>query len=144
MGGRRQALRYEDTLGYRVHRAEQAICARKVEVLRQLELTVAQEQVLAFLLGGVEKSATQLGREANVTSQTMTGVLSGLETRGLVTRRPSPDHGRVRLYSLTDPGRAVAQQANELVMAYECELLGRLAPEEREILAKALERIAEK
>jgi MarR family transcriptional regulator, organic hydroperoxide resistance regulator len=109
-------------LAYRLKLLDNALVARKAAAVRALDLTESQCRVLTLLADGVPKSATQLAREALVTSQTMTGIVKNLEVKGLVTRHPSPDHARVMLVSLTESGVTRADQAHELARHVESSL----------------------
>jgi DNA-binding MarR family transcriptional regulator len=130
-------------LGFHVKRAEQAIMARKAEVLRDLDLTVSQCMVLGFLMGGESKSCTQMAREALVTSQTMTGIVNNLDAKGFVARRTSPDHGRVVLVSLTPAGVELARRASRLSGAVEQGIRDAFSNGERSQFARLLTRVAE-
>ena len=127
-------------LGAYIKRAEHAIMARKAEALRALDLTVPQCMALGFLMGGASKSCTHMAREAGVTSQTMTGIVQNLEAKGLVTRRTSPDHGRVVLVSLTEDGVSLADRANALATEVERGIGSEFTDEERAHLARLLDR----
>jgi MarR family transcriptional regulator, lower aerobic nicotinate degradation pathway regulator len=140
---RRPPPAVEELLGWHLKRAEQAVMARKAELLRPLDLTVAQYCALAFLLGDASKSCTRLARESLVTSQTMTGIVQNLEAKGLVERRPSPDHGRVHLVSLTPSGLELTLRAERVIVAVEDDLLGALSTRNGELLAGLLNRITE-
>ncbi|MFJ4923765.1 MarR family winged helix-turn-helix transcriptional regulator [Streptomyces sp. NPDC088725] len=130
-------------LGFHLKVAEQAIMARKAELLRGLDLTVPQCRTLAALMGGLSKSCTQLAREALVTSQTMTTNVSKLETKGLVERRMSPDHGRVVLVSLTSSGVERARAAHRLSAAVERDVWDAFSAGDRSLLLAMLNRVVE-
>ncbi|MFI5758905.1 MarR family winged helix-turn-helix transcriptional regulator [Streptomyces sp. NPDC051569] len=133
----------EAELSFHIRLAEQAIMARKAEGLRGLDLTVPQCRVLASLRGGVSKSCTQLAREALVTSQTMTSTVGNLETKGLVARRVSPDHGRVVLVTLTAAGVERAHSAHRLSDAIEQDVREAFSADDRALLLRLLGRVVE-
>ncbi|MFJ4918750.1 MarR family winged helix-turn-helix transcriptional regulator [Streptomyces sp. NPDC088725] len=130
-------------LSFHLKRAEQAIMSRKADALREIDLTVAQCQVLGFLANGASMSCTQLSREALVTSQTMTGIVKNLDAKGLVERRISPDHGRVVLVSLTDAGIERSRRTNRFSAAIEESLRAELSPDDYTRLVRLLDRVAE-
>jgi DNA-binding MarR family transcriptional regulator len=142
-GAREPALPMQERIGYHLKRAEQALVTRKVELLRALDLTLPQACALTFLLDGSSKSCTHLAREALVTSQTMTGIVNNLETKGFVSRHPSPDHGRVHLISLTPSGLELARRADRVMTDVEQDLLDGFSGRERALLARLLDRAAE-
>jgi DNA-binding MarR family transcriptional regulator len=55
-------------------------------------------------------------------------VISALEKRGLVRRRPDPNHGRVRRTSLTRKGLQVVERCDQSMDAIEADMLGTVAP----------------
>lgn len=103
-----------DRLGSTIKRAEQALIARKTQVLRPFDLTVPRYSVLLLLSlfpGGM--SAAQLARESMVTPQTMSTVLGNLEKRGWMEREPSQLHQKVIVNKLTKAGQAVLKKADK-------------------------------
>ena len=107
-------------LGNTIKRAEQALIARKTDVLRQFDLTVPRYSVLLLLSlfpGGM--SAAQLARESMVTPQTMSTVLTNLEKRGWTEREPSQLHQKVVVNTLTKAGRAVLKKADKEALRVE-------------------------
>jgi len=123
--------------------AEHELTSLKVDALKALDLTLPQQKALAALLKEEGQSCTQLARHALVTSQTMTGVLRNLEEKRLVSRRTSPVHQRVSLYSLTPEGHRVAQRAEQIVGAMDRRLAAAFSDAEREQLAELLDRATE-
>ncbi|WP_204071622.1 MarR family winged helix-turn-helix transcriptional regulator [Planotetraspora phitsanulokensis] len=132
-----------ETLGFHLKRAEQALIARKAGAVRALDLTEPQCKVLGYLADGSAKSCTQLSREALVTSQTMTGIVKNLESKGLVERHASPDHSRVMLVSLTDAGAERAAAASDLSRRVETRLRQAMTDEDYTRLIRLLGRVAE-
>ncbi|GAB1819355.1 MarR family winged helix-turn-helix transcriptional regulator [Herbidospora sp. RD11066] len=117
-------------LGHHLKRVEQALIAHKAVRMRALGITESQCEVLGLLAGGPAKSSTQLAREALVTSQTITGIVQNLEAKGLVERRPSPDHGRVMLVSLTEAGVEKEAAARGLALDVEARLRAAMTEED--------------
>ncbi|MFJ4923692.1 MarR family winged helix-turn-helix transcriptional regulator [Streptomyces sp. NPDC088725] len=130
-----------DNLSLHIKRAEQALSLRRAEAMRELDLTPAQCGVLGHLAGGASMSCTQLAREALVTSQTMNGIVSHLEEKGLVSRRVSPDHGRVLLVSLTPEGMERARSARRFSASVEQSLREDLSDADYELLVSLLDRV---
>lgn len=130
-------------LGHHLKRVEQALIAHKAARMRALGITESQCEVLGFLVEGTAKSVTQLSREALVTSQTMTGIVHNLEAKGLVERRPSPDHARVMLVSLTPEGVEKEAAARGLALSVEGRLREAMTEEEFARLLDLLTRAAD-
>lgn len=73
-----------------------------------------------------------------ITSGSMTNRIDRLEARGLVTRLPDEEDGRVVLVALTDAGRTLIDTAVEAHVANEHAILAELSPDERAHLADTL------
>lgn len=82
--------------------------------------------------------AARAGTDPMMTSQ----VARRLEADGLLWRRPDPADGRVRRLGLTDEGRTRLHAALPAVEAVDADVFGRLGPDERTALTRALGTIA--
>ena len=69
------------------------------------ELTLAETSALTRLDRSGPATATALARLEQISPQSMGATLSGLQSRGLVERRPDPGDGRRIVLSVTEPGR---------------------------------------
>ena len=141
--GRRELI--EDTgvrLGLHIKSAEQAMMAAKTEALRGFGLTVAQYAAMLSLYYVPEQSSAQLARAAAVTPQTMATVIAKLEQKQLVTRRPSCDHAKVLIASLTPEGEALVLRADEVARRIEQRMAGAFTAKERQQLTDMLGRVA--
>lgn len=127
------AREVEARLGTYIKQAEQALMAAKATALRPFELTVPQYSTLMTIRFLPGQSATQLARTARVTQQTMASTLSTLEARGLVERRTSPLHARVRTVHLTDAGADLVTAADKDAHAVETRLADAFTPAERDV-----------
>ncbi|GGK60295.1 MarR family winged helix-turn-helix transcriptional regulator [Ornithinimicrobium pekingense] len=92
------------------------------------EVTVAQARI-AQRLAPEGSRLTDLARQAQVTKQTASLVVAGLERAGLVERVPDPVDGRARIIRLTSRGRAASRRAAQVAMEVEREWEGHLGPE---------------
>ncbi|MBA8952739.1 MarR family winged helix-turn-helix transcriptional regulator [Actinomadura namibiensis] len=126
--------------GTSVKRAEQALIAKKTQVLRPFELTVPQYVAMYALSITPGISGARLARYCAVTPQSMTTVLKTLEARGLVERRPSPDHSQVLITRLTPAGQELLARADEAAVAVERRLADAYSPDELERLHELLDR----
>ena len=89
--------------------------ARQVTIpLGEVDLSLPQYRVLAFLEEG-EAAPSDLAGRLSVSRPSITALMDGLITRGLVERRPDSDDGRRVHHHLTDAGRAILQQADQAV-----------------------------
>ena len=89
--------------------------ARQVTIpLGEVDLSLPQYRVLAFLEEG-EAAPSDLAGRLSVSRPSITALMDGLITRGLVERRPDSDDGRRVHHHLTDDGRNVLQRADQAV-----------------------------
>lgn len=140
--GRRELI--EDTgvrLGLHIKSAEQAMMAAKTQALRSFGLTVAQYAVMLSLYYVPEQSSAQLARAAAVTPQTMATVIAKLEQKRLVTRRPSSDHAKVLIASLTPEGEALLLRADKVARRIEQRMAEAFTAKERQQLTEMLGRV---
>jgi DNA-binding MarR family transcriptional regulator len=115
-------------ISYVIARLERAIRRAINERVSPYGLTVLQYTTLSVLgrRGGL--SNAQLARRAYMSPQAMSEVLEALESKGLVRRKPHPNHRRVYPAELTAKGRRVLAGCEREVDELETEMLGGLAP----------------
>ena len=97
--------------GFLLRRAHQIYAEVFEDECRDVGLTPARFGVLAVLKSHPGLGQSSLARALGFDKVTVLRVLRGLELRGLVERGPAPDNKRNMCVTLTDPGRAVLQQA---------------------------------
>ena len=85
----------------------------------------------------VSELATRLG----VTKQAAGQIVSDMEERSLVSRRPDPDDGRARLLELTPEGRRALRRARAFHRRFEARLGRELGPEVVATVVQALEHV---
>ncbi|GIE28860.1 MarR family transcriptional regulator [Actinoplanes italicus] len=134
-------LPVDQRLGNLVKRAEQVVVAGKTAVLRDLDLTVPQYSALLVLGEHPGISGANLARRCMVTPQTMATMLANLETRGLVERRRSEDHGQVLVSRLTRSGQALLRKADERAVELERRIADAFTDTERDDLRRYVERL---
>jgi DNA-binding MarR family transcriptional regulator len=112
------------------------------ESLEPFELHPREFAVLRAV--GFQEGQTQhaLGDRLQIPGSRMVSIVDELEARGFVERRPNPADRRVRELYLTDGGRKALEQAFERAMAFEQQVTGTLAADEREQLLDLLDRIS--
>jgi DNA-binding MarR family transcriptional regulator len=108
------------------------------EALRTLDLTTPQYAVLAQLELKPGVSNAALARSAFITAQTMHGIVSNLEKRGLVHRKNDVSHGRILCTELTSQGQEVVKQAHDMIRAVEAQMLATVSPEHKVLLERLL------
>lgn len=124
--------------GYKLKNTQHALRLQMDETLRALELTTPQYAVLAQLELKPGTSNAALARSAFITAQTMHGIVSNLEKRGLVQRKSDPEHGRILCTELTEQGCNIVAQAHEIIRNVESRMLVTISKDHRELLEKLL------
>jgi DNA-binding MarR family transcriptional regulator len=125
-------------VGYLVYRVERRLRARLDEELRLLGVSTPEYVTLSLLRERDGLSCAQLARWGMVTPQAMNLVISALERRRLVRRRPDPSHRRVLRASVTSKGLELLDRCDESVDRIEADMLGDLPPETVEVVRDAL------
>jgi DNA-binding MarR family transcriptional regulator len=104
-------------LGYLFRLAHQRFRRALEDALQDLGLSAQEYVVLSVFETRSELSSSELARITQVTRQTMHTAVLGLETAGLLERRPT--NKRVVLVRLTRRGREILEVATERVRAIE-------------------------
>ena len=125
-------------LGYKLKQTQHSLRLRMDEALRTLDLTTPQYAVLAQLELKPGGSNADLARSSFITAQTMHGIVSNLEKRGLVERKSDASHGRILCTELTDQGQEVVKQAHDMIRAVEARMLATVSIEHKALLEKLL------
>ena len=129
-------------VGYLVYRAERRLRARLDEELRLLGVSTPEYMTLSLLRERDGLSCAQLARWAMVTPQAMNLVISSLERRKLIRRRPDPKHRRVLRASVTAKGLDLLERCDRSVDGIESDMLGDLPPETVDVVRTALRSFA--
>jgi len=109
-------------------------------LVEPLGLTSARWQMLgAIALADAPLTAPQVGEAMGVTRQGAQKQLNLLFEQGLVDSQPNPAHRRSPLYVLTQRGRELYQQADELWAARAAELATLIPAARARTAAKTLE-----
>jgi DNA-binding MarR family transcriptional regulator len=130
----------EEYVCTRIRRAEQALMAHHEAVLRGYGLTMTQYTVLLTLSRGDGLSGAQVARACGVTQQSMATVLTGMQAKGLIDRRPSSVHAKVMIATLTGTGRDLLDHAYQQVIVLERALTDRFTPDEHKLFCEFLDR----
>lgn len=125
-------------LGYKLKKAQHALRLHMDEALRSIDLTTPQYAVLAQLELNPGASNAALARSAFITAQTMHGIVSNLEKRGLIQRKNDVSHGRILCTELTDQGHKIVAQAHDMIRAVESRMLATISIEHKALLERLL------
>lgn len=128
----------KELMGYKLKKTQHALRLHMDEVLKILNLTTPQYAVLAQLELKPGISNATLARSAFITPQTMHGIVSNLEKRGLLKRKSDTSHGRILCTELTDQGHKVVKQAHDMICTVEARMLATVSEEHKALLEKLL------
>ena len=87
------------------------------------------------------QEARHLAEECGVTKGTLTGIVSTLEGKGLLTRSSHPDDGRLVLVGLTDCGRSMIKRLFPVFNKHEAMVVSTLTEKEQAQLARLLRKV---
>jgi DNA-binding MarR family transcriptional regulator len=132
--------RPEANLGYLFRLAHQRFRAVLEEALRDSELSTQEYVILSVFETRPELSTSELARITQVTRQTMHAAVSGLETNGLLERRPK--NQRVVLVRPTRRGLKTLKEATERVRAVEHAALAGLSNDDVRAVRTWLAKVA--
>jgi DNA-binding MarR family transcriptional regulator len=110
-------------------------------VLSKADLSFTAFVVLWVLWIWGEQEARYVAHEAGISRGTLTGVVSTLEARGLVTRRPHPDDRRSVLVAATKSGERLMRKLFPQFNAQETNVSTGLDAREKRALADSLRTI---
>ena len=130
----------EANLGYLFRLAHQRFRAALDEGLEDLGLSAQEYGILSVFDTRSELSSSELARIAQVTRQTMHSAVLGLETAGLVERRPR--NQRVVLVRPTQRGRKALNAATDRVGAIERTALAGLSRNDERVIRTWLANLA--
>jgi DNA-binding MarR family transcriptional regulator len=125
-------------VGYLVYRVERRLRARLDEELRLIGVSTPEYVTLSLLHERDGLSCAQLARWVMVTPQAMNLVISALERRKLIRRRPDPKHRRVLRASVTPRGLEILARCDRAMDGIEADMLGDLPSETVEVVRRAL------
>ena len=125
-------------VGYLVYRVERRLRARIDEVVRVQGVSTTEYVTLSVLCRHDGMSGAELARWAFVTPQAMNIVVSALEKRGLVRRRPDSRRRHVLRASVTPEGLAVLQRCESAMDEVEADMLAGLTGDDVHLLRQLL------
>ncbi|MGI8334355.1 MarR family winged helix-turn-helix transcriptional regulator [Actinomadura scrupuli] len=125
-------------VGYLLKQVQQSFRRSCEDPLRELGLSMSQYAVLRALADAPGAPAAELARRTFVTRQSLRDVLAGLNKAGLTSVATQPTAGRALPVTLTDAGRSLLGQADDIVLDVEERMLTGLPPDDVRQLAALL------
>lgn len=119
----------------RVHRSH------VFDPLKQLGLSPGQELMLMRLWDTGPQNQASLAATLGVTAPTVAKTVTRLEQKGFVLRQKSAEDGRAAMVTLTDKGRALRPQVEQIWTGLEERTLDTLTAAEQEILKDLIIRL---
>jgi DNA-binding MarR family transcriptional regulator len=112
---------------------------RELRSHRSAELSLPQFRTLAYLSRQSDVSLSEVAEHIGLTLPSMSKLVDGLVTRGLVTRTADRIDRRRVVLCLTEEGLASMQAALQATEAYLAELLARLSDGQRADVSTAMD-----
>ena len=131
----------ESLVGYNARRATLVIVDAFLRNMAVYGLRPVDFSVLSLIAHNPGITSRQLCSTLNIQPPNLVGMISQLEKRDLITRRPHPRDGRAMGLHLTAAGRKMAKQAEVTASELEDAATARLSPTERETLMRLLRKI---
>ncbi|MET9085308.1 MarR family winged helix-turn-helix transcriptional regulator [Streptomyces sp. NPDC004237] len=128
----------ESRLGYLLKHVQAELARTSAETLAPYGMDGHELAVLVVLAGAEPLSQIEVAGRLGVDRTTMVALVDGLERRGLVARRRSPQDRRRNIVELTEAGRERMARAEEARLAAERRFLAPLDEETAATLVRAL------
>ncbi|EHZ7341084.1 TPA: MarR family winged helix-turn-helix transcriptional regulator [Vibrio vulnificus] len=135
-------LLLENQICFPLYSAANAVIRAYRPLLEALDLTYSQYLVLLVLWQQNGINVKDLGTKLHLDSGTLTPLLKRLEAKGIVERRRGQTDERVRELFLTEAGRALKQQAQQVPQNMLCRI--DLSIDELVTLKSLCEKVLEK
>jgi MarR family transcriptional regulator, organic hydroperoxide resistance regulator len=123
---------------FRFLRLRQQVFAEMAHILKPLNLSIPQFDVLSTLTEQDGLSQSDLAEKLYVTKGNVSGLIDRLAEAGYVERRATPGDRRANAVILTASGREVAEAGISLQRQFVAETLGKLPQEDMARLDEAL------
>ncbi len=135
--------RREESIDFLIARVCRLHHARAHALLETLGLYHGQPRMLRALWGEEGLTHSELAAQLHVQPATVTKMVQRMGKAGFVERRDDPHDQRVSRVYLTDAGRGVQAQVEEVWRTLERETLEGFGPEERVLLRRFLLQVRE-
>ena len=126
---------------YLIKRAETVVRGGLEACLHPLSVTPRQYITLSLLSDERDQSSADLARKAGITPQSMSETIASLTAKGWIERLESPEHRRILMTRLTEPGEALLTACEAAVDDMEAKLLSGLSEQDLDTLRKALRHV---
>ncbi len=108
-------LQLDNQLCFRVYTASRLIIQAYTPILTKLGITYPQYLVMMVLWEKDEQPVNDIAHRLMLETNTVTPLLQRMERMGLISRRKGEHDKRQQIVSLTEAGRAMEQQAYDII-----------------------------
>ena len=122
-------------------RASHGLNTESTAALEELGVSPRAHAVLTTAMTG-EHTQTEIARLVGLDKTTMVVTVDELEAAGLAERRPSSTDRRARVIAVTTEGKRKVREADKVLDRVRDDVLGALAPEDRDVFLRALGTLA--
>lgn len=131
----------ERLVGYNTRRAWLVISEVFSERMAVYGLRQVDFSVLSLLLYNPGATSRELCATLDILPPNLVSLIAGMDSRGLIERRPHPRDGRAVGLHLTAAGNKLVTEAEQTVAQLEADASARLSAKERETLIRLLQKI---
>ena len=110
-------LQLDNQICFRLYTAARLITQAYTPMLTELGITYPQYLVLMVLWEQDTQPVNDIARRLLLETNTVTPLLQRMEKQGLISRKKGEQDKRQQIVSLTEKGRAMEEQAFELIPA---------------------------
>lgn len=114
---------------------------KSMESLARWDVTPSQSRALRVLTRHGAMRLSELSEQLRIAPRSTTEVVDGLETKGLIERRPDPQDRRAKLVALTGHGNDVVKQIHSASGTEAERVFDRLSQTDRDHLARILRKL---
>ena len=127
-------MQEKDCIFFQFAKAYQLSSRFLTQKVSELNLTSVQAMVLGFLNEEDQITSSELGKRTELDSATLTGILDRLEAAGYLERKSNPDDRRSIHIHLTPKGKALGNEATQLLLSANQEFLQVLTEKQKKEL----------
>jgi DNA-binding MarR family transcriptional regulator len=137
----RADLDRDETLSDAFRSVARLLRQTSMESLARWDVTPSQSRALRVLTRHGEMRLSELSEHLRIAARSTTEVVDGLETKGLVERRPDPQDRRATLVGVTEHGINVGHSIRAASGTESERIFNRLSPTDRANLARILRKL---
>jgi DNA-binding MarR family transcriptional regulator len=132
-----------DKVGILIKFIENVIKTDRNNILKEIDLSTAQGDVLTYLLFHQEYEINQkdIEKEFRIKNPTVTGILKRLELKSLIKREVSARDSRSKKIIVTDKSKQLQKEISDMGELIENKLTNGFSQQEREELLILLQRV---